>query len=138
MSGDNNGKVRDFAIVIMQESFVFLGLNFFQPAAPYPFALQSSYQVHDTYEDEEEGSGKAEDGDPFTSIKLFHRATQSFGDQVHAGYHDQCKEEGEDQTEYNCPAQRPPEHHTIATKEYPWVKVLEQRNKIDVETHGQW
>ena len=99
---------------------------FFKQSIPNLFPLQPSYEVHNTHKNKKERTGKTKQGYIPGAIKFFHGPAQSFGNNVHAWHHYQCKEEGEYETENNGPAKRPPENHTVATKEYMWVQVLKE------------
>lgn len=67
-------KSEDLAVIPFKNQIVFLGLNFFQLAAPYFFALYSSHEVHNADKQEEERPKETEDGHPFTAIEFIHRA----------------------------------------------------------------
>ena len=56
----------------------FLGFNFFQLSVPNFFALYPFNQVHKTYKQEKERTGKTKQGNIFCTIKFIHRPAQPF------------------------------------------------------------
>ena len=114
-----------------------VSLNFFQLSVPYFFTLQSFYEIHNTYKDKKERTGKAQQPNKLSAIKFLHWPAQSFRNKVHTWHHNEREKESEDQTKYHRPAKWPPKNNTIATKENMRIKVLKKGNKIDIKTNSK-
>ena len=71
---------------------------FFQLTIPNRFALDSSYKVNYTGKEEEQGSQQSQDRDPPSLEEFGHRPFQSFSNEVHGWYDEQCHEEGKHQS----------------------------------------